>query len=378
MSSHRIVVAPGAGRAYYHCLSRVVDRRIVFHAAEKEVFRSILRKLERFLGVKVVTYCLMGNHFHLLLEVPDKETMPKLDAEQLLELLPLLYDEVLVDQVRRELETARKSGNLGWERRILERYERRRFDLSVFLRELKQRVSIFYNRRNRRVGTLWEARFKSVLLEGGEETLRTVAAYIDLNPVRAGLVERPEDYRWSGYGEACGAGKGAEKARAGLVSITREGLENPAAIEGVETGAGSGPKAADSGRLPGLPDWAEVQARYRLLLYSDGREQKPDEATGEGGRAGIAAEECNRVAEAGGAVPLAEALRCKIRYFSDGAVIGSAEFVDGVFERLKAEGRTGPKRTSGARRMKGADFGSLRSLRDLRLRRMGAADGANG
>ena len=361
MKLRRIIVAPGEGRGYYHCISRVVDRRIVFHASEKEVFRSILRKLERFLGVRVVTYCLMGNHFHLLLEVPDKETMPKLDSEALLELLPLLYGDVVVEQVARELEAARSSGNLGWERRVLDRYERRRFDLSVFLKELKQRVSIFYNRRNGRVGTLWESRFKSVLLEGGEETLRTVAAYIDLNPVRAGLVERPEDYRWSGYGEACGAGKGAEKARAGLRSITQEGLENPATPNGEEKG--------------NLPDWVEVQGRYRLLLYADGREQKPDGVKGEGGRAGIASEECDRVAEAGGAVPLPEALRRKVRYFSDGAVIGSAAFVNGVFAKLKSEGRTGPKRTSGARRMRGADFGGLRSLRDLRQDEDGASGG---
>ena len=321
------------------------------------MFRSILRKLERFLGVKVVTYCLMGNHFHLLLEVPDKEAMPKLDAETLLELLPLLYEDIVVEQVAKELAAARNSGNRSWEHRILERYERRRFDLSVFLKELKQRVSIFFNRRNGRVGTLWEAPFKSVLLEGGEHTLRTVAAYIDLNPVRAGLVKRPEDYRWSGYGEACGAGKGAEKARAGLRSITREGLANPGSCDG------GGAKTGDPVELP---DWPEVQARYRLLLYSDGREQKPDEVTGEDGRAGIAAEECERVAEAGGEVPLAEALRRKVRYFSAGAVIGSAAFVDGVFVQLKAEGRTGPKRKTGARRMRGADFGDLRSLRDLR------------
>ena len=358
--SRRIVAS---GRSFYHCISRVVDRRIVFHAEEKEVFRSILRKLEGFSGVRVATYCLMGNHFHLLLEVPDREAMPKLDAERLLEMLPLLYDGTAVEQVARELESARKAGSRSWEEEILERYERRRGDLSMFVKMLKQRFSIFYNRRSGRVGTLWEDRFRSVLLEGGEETLRTVAAYIDLNPVRAGLAERPEDYRWSGYGEACGAGRGAEKARAGLVSITREGLENPAAFEEVETGAAT--EAAGHGRLP---DWAEAQRRYRLLLYTDGRERKPDEATGQGGRAGIAAEECGRVAESGGAVPLAQALRCRIRYFSAGAVIGSAGFVDGVFARLKAEGRTGPKRQTGARRMRGADFGGLRSLRDLRIR----------
>ena len=45
MRSIRVV---GVGKSYYHCISRVVDRRIVFRAGEKEVFRSILRKLEDF------------------------------------------------------------------------------------------------------------------------------------------------------------------------------------------------------------------------------------------------------------------------------------------------------------------------------------------
>ena len=357
----RITCVSGSG--YYHCVSRVVDRRLAFGAGEKEVFRSILRKLEAFAGVRVVTYCLMGNHFHLLLEVPDKESMPKLGAEGLLELLPLLYDAEAVETVAQEIAAARKAGDARWEAEILERYERRRGNLSMFLKMLKQRVSNYINRNNDRVGTLWEGRFRSVLVEGGEQALAAVAAYIDLNPVRAGLVKRPEDYRWSGYGEACGAGKGAEKARTGLMSITREGLENPGVCEQGEAAASAG-----------LPDWTEVQRRYRLLLYSDGREQKPDEVTGEGGRAGIAADECDRVAETDGAVPLAEALRRKVRYFSDGAVIGSAAFVDGVFEQFKAEGRAGPKRQTGARRMHGADFGDLRSLRDLKVRAMGEPD----
>jgi hypothetical protein len=52
------------------------------------------------------------------------------------------------------------------------------------------------------LGTLWEGRFKSVLVEGTGQTLSTMAAYIDLNPVRAGIVKDPADYRWSGYAEA--------------------------------------------------------------------------------------------------------------------------------------------------------------------------------
>jgi putative transposase len=355
MNIPRIVVPPGNGPAFYHCVSRVVDRRFIFQAGEKEVFRSILRKLEVFLGVRVVTYCLMDNHFHLLLEVPDKESMPRLDAEALLELLPLLYDKATVETVAKEIGRARESGNESWERSILARYERRRGDLSVFVKELKQRVSIFMNHRLGRVGTLWESRFRSVLVEGGAEALRAVAAYIDLNPVRAGMVARPEDYRWSGYGEACGTGKGAAKARAGLASISREGLE----------ARGSGAEVA----------WEAAAEDYRRLLYVEGREVKGDEATGSGARRGIAAEEAEAVLEgmeaSGRAMPLAEALRRKVRYFTDGAVIGSAAFVEEAFGRLQAKGRTGPRRKTGARKMRGADFGGLRVLRDLRKDTLG-------
>jgi hypothetical protein len=66
-----------------------------------------------------------------------------------------------------------------------------------------------------RTGTLWEERFKSVIVESGMAT-RTMAAYTDLNPVRAGIVKDPADYHWSSYGEAVGGGKkgGAQDARA--------------------------------------------------------------------------------------------------------------------------------------------------------------------
>jgi len=63
---------------------------MVFKAKDKEVFRKILRNQEAFTGVRVVTYCLMSNHFHLLLEVPERESLAPLDEEGLLAVLPLL------------------------------------------------------------------------------------------------------------------------------------------------------------------------------------------------------------------------------------------------------------------------------------------------
>ena len=89
--------------------------------------------------------------------------------------------------------------------RLLQPYRDRLFDLSIFIKELKGRFAQWYNRRHGRYGVLWAERFKSVLLEGGE-ALAAVAAYIELNPVRAGLCADPKDYRYCGYAEALAKG----------------------------------------------------------------------------------------------------------------------------------------------------------------------------
>jgi hypothetical protein len=99
----------GNGRSFYHVVSRVVDRRKVFEGRDKEVFRKILRNQEAFTGVRVVTYCLMSNHFHLLLEIPDRDTLTPLDEEGLLALLPLIYDGEAVEGVTARLAPAEKA-----------------------------------------------------------------------------------------------------------------------------------------------------------------------------------------------------------------------------------------------------------------------------
>ena len=113
-------------------------------------------------------------------------------------------------------------------------------------------------------------------------------------------------------------------------------------------------------------DWARTLVCYRVLLYDGGRAVAGDEQRGEPGRLGMAEEEVDAVVNSGGKRSLAEALRHRVRYFCDGAVLGRAEFGDGVFEWEKAKGRRfGGMRKAGARRMRGADWGELRALRDL-------------
>ena len=159
--------------AYYHCVSRIVDRRFVFGDEEKSYFSHWMRRLEKFCGVEVATWCLMSNHFHILVKVPEKARQPNLTVESLLELLPLLYRPEKVREIADELERARDSGDPRWTEQILERYEARRFDLSVFIKELKQRFSRWHNQRAARRGTLWEEKFRSVLVEDSERARLT-------------------------------------------------------------------------------------------------------------------------------------------------------------------------------------------------------------
>ena len=337
---------------FYHCVSRVVDRRYAFKGDDKERFRMFMRMYENFTGCRVVSYCLMCNHIHLLLEVPPMPEDGFSDAE-LLQRLSALYNEAVVAGVATELADARES---GMDRKVLEihgRFTRRMHDLSRFMEGLLQRFTRWFNRTHQRSGNLWEDAFKSVIVEDGVAA-KTIAAYIDLNPVRAGMVEDPAGYRWSSYGEAIGGGArgNGKKARAGLVRAF-------ARICGGEADAGM---------------WANgVSREYRKLLMS-GAVEKTVESVGRDGtvavktlRKGMSKEEAERERGLAGEISLGNMLRCRIRYFTDGAVIGGRSFVNAAF--TSARERFGPKRKDGARRLKGLASvagGIIWSARDLK------------
>ena len=327
------------GGGIYHCVSRFVDRSFCLESREaKEFFRVTMRKLEDFLGVRILTYCLMSNHFHILVQIPDRNSMPGLTEDDLRRKLPRLYSGLQLRQMIEELDRAAASSSTRWMQQILGRHENRMYDLSHFMRSLKQRFSSWHNRKHNRRGTLWEERFKSVLVEGNENALLTMAAYIDLNPVRAGLVADPKNYRWCGYGEATG---GVRKARQGLGHLLTEGLDD-------ETHRS---------------DWRRTAARYRMMLYDHGEERQGDDLRGKGAKRGFDTKTVETEIARRGKLSRAEALRCRVRYFCDGAVFGTTEFVNQVFEANRS--RFSPGRTSGARKMRGADWGELRVLRDL-------------
>ena len=332
MRTARIV---GEGAAYYHVISRVVGREFVLAAeTERERFRVTLRAVEAFSGVQVLTWVCLSNHFHVLLHVPERQEVA--DTE-LVRRMRFLYRREKVDLFGEELGRLREAGQHATVDRMKAPYLKRMCCLADFVKTLKQRVSISYNRRHGRVGTLWEERYKSVLVEGECGALKAMAAYIDLNPVRAGLVSDPKDYRYSGYGEAVG---GNRQARAGLAQVVGGG--------GV---------------------WGEVSREYRQLLYIKGREQG---VAFDGGpvRAGFTEDEVKAVVEKKGKLTLGEVLRGRVRYFTDGVVLGRKVFVEETFRRNR--NHFSAKREDGARAMRGAEWGELCTVRDLRVNILGS------
>lgn len=103
-------------------------------------------KLEGFLGLRDATYCVMSNHFHPLVEVADGVAGGKPGRDGVLLRLKFLYDRAQVDSVRRELERVAAAGDRRWEEEIFDRYGTRMGDISVFMKELKQRFPQWFNR----------------------------------------------------------------------------------------------------------------------------------------------------------------------------------------------------------------------------------------
>jgi len=332
--------------AIYHVVSRVVDKRMVLGSEEKEVFVKYMREYEAFCQVRILTYCVMSNHFHILVEIPKapKDRGKSWSDERFLQHISCRYHGEAYEEIAAELNEMREDGDDEGAEAYRDKFFARMWDLAAFMHDLKMRFTRWFNRKHDRDGHLWGAKFRSLLVENGLAT-RIVAAYIDLNPLRAGMVNDPADYRWSGYGEAVA---GLRRAREGIrLLVFGYGMAN-------------GGLDASARRASGK--WALVAAEYRKFLYEDGTESETDVRKG---RKGIPKAEAAKVLAKGGRMSLAQMLRHRVRHFTEGGAIGGKGFLESVFALGKAEGRFGRKRKTGARKIRGgpAELHSLRNLK---------------
>ena len=330
----------------YHVMTRTCGAERMLEAEDLEGLRIIIRKMALFSGVKVMTYCLLSNHWHLLVKVPSRDKFLRQFEDRageekgsgearLIGHLATLYSKAYINQLKLELADMRDRGLDDAALEVLEKYKRRFCDLSLYVKEVKERFSRWYNRKHQRVGTMWSGRFKSVLVENGE-ALRTMAAYIDLNPVRAGIVEDPKDYRWCGYAEAVA---GSRHARRGLCMVML--------------------KPQDS--------WKENGSWYRCWLMLDGQQVKKDEMTKVQHvkiRKGIPTEKAEKALASEGRLTAGECLLSRLKYFSEGVAIGSKSFIETLFEKHREEFGEGRKISSKPMGENLADLYSLQGKLD--------------
>ena len=130
----------------YHLVQRGNNREVCFIEPENyQFYLELWRTVSKRYGVSVHAYCLMTNHIHFLV-TPQQKT-----------------------------------------------------SVSNTMKVVGSRYAQYINLKYKRTGTLWEGRHRSSLIQS-ERYLLCCHRYIELNPVRAGMVERPEEYRWSSYG----------------------------------------------------------------------------------------------------------------------------------------------------------------------------------
>jgi putative transposase len=130
--------------AFYHVTSRGNEKKDVFKSRrDREKFLAYLESATERYGAVIHAYCLMDNHYHLMVETP--------------------------------------AGNL-----------------SQIMQHINGAYTTYYNIKRKRAGHLFQGRFKAILVEA-DEYAAELTRYIHLNPVRAGIVERPELYPWSSY-----------------------------------------------------------------------------------------------------------------------------------------------------------------------------------
>jgi len=266
--------------AVYHVMSRTALDGFVIGDAEKDYLLQLIRHLGAVYFTEILAFCLMGNHFHIVVRMHTDDGFS---------------DENIKERFIRYYGDSRTPAQGQ-----IPMFRQKWSSLSEFMKEIKQGFSRYYNRRHNRRGFFWADRYKSVLVEEGD-TLINCLAYVDLNPVRAGIVERPDDYRWSSLGRHVQTGNRDE-----FLSLDF-GLQD----------------CRDLNR-------EERLSRYRQFVYEAGRID-----TGKG--RSIDTEVVEKERKKGFLPTRSDRFLARSRYFTDSGIIGSREFVRSLWQRLRGQ-----------------------------------------
>ena len=265
---------------YYHLISRTVGQEFYLGNAEKEFLMSLISYYSSLYFVKLIGFTILDNHFHIIIKSEH-------------------YSDYLDSEIEKRLQQKSHNKKLTAAKKVelLEKLS----DISEYMKSIKENFSRWYNRENNRIGYFWGDRFKNIILEKGTP-LAQCLAYVDLNAVRANIVERPEDYRWCSI-----------NARVNGTPISK--LLYFTGVIGNEK----------------LSRREQIRS-YRKFLYGIGVAQT---GTGKGKiPKKIADAELDKNFE----ITNSEALFGKIRHFSYGCAIGTEGFIAEMYSRFENRG----------------------------------------
>jgi REP element-mobilizing transposase RayT len=265
----------------YHVMSRTALDGFPLGDIEKDFMLDLIKRYAALYLIEILGFSLMGNHFHLLVK-----TLPeyKFTDQDIKNRYVGFYgdDRVFTEEMIPSLRAKLSS-------------------LSEFVREIKVGFARYYNKRNHRRGYFWGDRFKSVIVDKGE-TLINCLAYIDLNPLRAGIVSRPEDYRWNSLG----------------YHFQTNNQDN---FLSTDFGLKEFNVNSEKERI----------RRYRRYVYEAGAVNRPDKMQAKVIDDKVVAKERKNEFE----ISRITRFRYRTRYFTDSSIIGSKEFVFSNYQRFK-------------------------------------------
>jgi REP element-mobilizing transposase RayT len=268
--------------AYYHLCGRVAGVIGDYPLNDKRCRRKIVDFIRLFAKVyccQVLGFCIMGNHYHLVVQMDSPRSMTR---KEIKERAGLLYNDEVLD---------------GWLAASWSRFEARIFDVSELMRSLQSKIARWFNVTHNRRGRFWADRFKSVLLED-EKAMFDCLLYVELNPVRAGIVQRPEEFDGS--------------------SLYYRDLKDDKWMSPLT-------------EIVGRPKLADAMRDYRSCIYYRGSVPTKSSQAAISKRL-LAQEEARGFATEGHFTK-------RIRHFTDGVVIGSEEFVQNKLNKLREAGQ---------------------------------------
>ncbi|KXB09200.1 hypothetical protein AKJ60_00710 [candidate division MSBL1 archaeon SCGC-AAA385M11] len=245
---------------------------------DKDYLLSLIKRLSILYCVDVLGFAILGNHFHLVARMHPEDTVSDQEV------------------IKRYQDYYGGEKYIGGEQ--VEEVRKRLCSLAAYVKDIKQGFTFYYNKKYRRQGFFWGGRFKSLIVEDGP-TLVNLLAYVDLNPIRAGIVRRPEEYKWCSLG----------------YHVQTKNKDDLLCVDF------------------GMKEWNEFESqeivrKYREFVYETG-------AVDAGKGAVIDAKIVKKERRRKYKVSRVDRFRYRCRYFSDSGIIGSKAFVGEVFDQVK-------------------------------------------